>query len=248
LIRLAGEIESSLEQIYNEQIANLPKDPVGFAQASRIAAELRLRTEVTGSAGRLTRDGDIASILAEMDVREIESLTIRNARFRGGEAASVVVEMGSDRHLPWFLPAGPSGVRVTVTGEDRQWVGGMVDYISSELAKDVPPWSWIRSRVAGAIIGLLIAVGIGGLVFSQSSEKEQNDFWGTVLPFSLAVGFLGLVVGVILISALLFRAFPAFEIVDSGASPKGRRILAAFVGIVSFGLSVAGVVLAIVAL
>jgi hypothetical protein len=258
LIRLARDIEKSLEQLYGEYVAKLPTDSIGEEKASRAAEGLQLKVKVTGAGGRLRRSGSMAAILAEMDLREIETIEMFNGIDWGGNFSRfgrtissrfpvIYIKFGPETDYSDFLLAGPGGIKVIVTGEDRQWVGGIFDVLMSQIATDVPYWTFLRSTSAALIVGGFVSLGPAGLIFAISSKAQQHDlgFVANCFGFSL---FFGLCFGYIALRPLFRKLFPALEIVEVGTAPRGRKVLVALVGIVSFALTAAGVILATLAL
>jgi hypothetical protein len=78
MIKLAREARECSKRAYDELIVALPQDRDGRYRSEEYGRALTLRTEVTGARGRMRRTGTIEAILAEIDPREIETLTLSN--------------------------------------------------------------------------------------------------------------------------------------------------------------------------
>ncbi len=234
----------ALEDVYDGYVANLPVTNEGRARAQFAARNLEMRVAVEGSGGRLPRTGDLSAIFAEMDLREVERVVIFNSSADHGGMPSIRVELGIDRE---YLFVEEPSLLVRVTGDDRQWVGGVFDVLATHIAADVPYWSAIRSRWVAVVLGAVLAAGLFGAAFATSSQADQQNKQLVTGGIALTV-ITGVMSGIIILRPMLRRLFPAFEIVEAGSPARGRKVLGVLVGLLSLGLGVAGVVLGVLAL
>lgn len=246
LLRLQELAEDALERVYSEHLAMYTgADRAGYAEW--LGENLRLRVEIRGAGGAVRRSGDIASLLAEMDSRDIESILFNNA----DSSLSERVVIGLHASPPVEVASDP--IKVTVKGADRQWVGGVFDTLSSELAKDVPGWAWIRRASVSFWIGTLVAIGIMGAALywadgSQEFLAESGWFGLSVMFFILAFGLGGVFGGLAVVRSILHYLFPSLEVVVAGSDSQARRVGGIAFAAVSTLASLAGLVLGLFAL
>jgi len=238
LVRLEHEIESALEKVYDKRVAEM--EPFDEAKARADAEELRVHVSVTSAGGRVQRVGPITSILAEMDTREIRTVSMGNSASRTSTLPQISVNISGDPN------ADTQAVTLTVRGDDRQWVGGVVDLLSGELAKTDPKWSIMRTYPVAILGGLLLSYGAAGIWAYLSQDAARVIAGGWFIFFLLP--FIGLMGGLLLVRSVLVRAFPPLEILEAGESSRARRSIAGVTTAVSMLLGVAGVVLGVIAL
>ena len=250
LLRIEQYLADSLKAVFLEEMSNFPEDaPPRMREV--MAKRLQLRVVVTSGKGKIRRTGDLASVLGEMDLGEVESIEMSNRSStpiglrEGSPAVKLTLGHDADDFVPRIL-RGPRAVRWKVSGDDRQWVGGTFDWVATEIAKDVPWWAFIRTRAASVFIGILIATGVGGLLLASgaSTDSDRAQIYSAI-PLVMMYGAL---IGPFALRPILNRLFPALELIEPGATSRGRQVLAVAVGLVSFGLSVTGVVLGVLAL
>lgn len=229
LVSVQGLIEGALEAAYAAAVKEIPEsERYPESEARSIGSSLRLRVTVTGAHGRLTRSGELSAILAETDASEIEAVRMET-RSSGGLPS---VELRTNRKASESEP----GVTMKVSGSDRQWVGGLNDLVMTELKKDVPWWAPLRRTWASTAVALAAVLGIFAVVARYSSI----DFV-LLLAATPVVAFAAWIP----LAALFRWSFPAFEVVEPGGMPRGRRVLGASVTVASFLLAVAGLVVSL---
>ncbi|WP_127480124.1 hypothetical protein [Nocardioides pantholopis] len=253
LLRIEQYLVESLKAVFVEQMAEAADDLPPQA-VELMARRLQLKVVVTSGNGKIRRSGELATVLGEMDLSEVERIEMRNRTsvlgLGRGAGPEVRLSLGtdSDEFMPRIL-RGPKGVRWEVSGDDRQWVGGTFDWVASEIAKDVPWWWFIRTRASAIVMSLLISVGIAGILFATvDAARDGGEGTAEIVAGGGLVLLYGLVVGTLILRPILASLFPSVELIEPGSSPKGRQVLAVAVGVVSLGLSVAGVVLGALAL
>lgn len=162
-----------------------------------------------------------------------------NATARTSDLPLISVNISGDPN------ADTPAVTLTVRGDDRQWVGGIVDLLSGELAKTNPRWSSMRTYPVAILVGLLLTYGTAG-VFAYRSESEMgaSNAWFAVLVLPL----IGLFFGLLVVRSIFVHVFPPLEILEAGESSRARRTVAGVTTFVSILLGVAGVVLGAMAL
>jgi hypothetical protein len=130
-----------------------------------------------------------------------------------------------------------------VSGRDRSWVAGTADLLSSELAKGVPKWAFIRHGLVAVALAVLLILGSGGLLVATVAD-DPGSWIGplVVVGIFVALPCAGLT------SHLIRKLFPGFEILQPGASNSGRRTIAGIVTLAGLAFSVVGVVLGVLAL
>jgi hypothetical protein len=235
LAALEVEIEKALKAEYDQHLAKLVASDQHPGAANALIKNLRLRSNVTANNGRLTRTGSMTAILAEMDLRDIEKITMGNESDGGFPEISLTMRRDSDNNF--------RSVRVKVTGSDRQWVGGAYDVLAAELQKAVPRWAVMRSPLFAVLVGVAIALGIAGVLIATGRANSEDLVTAAILSL-----FLGAMSGGLLLTPLFGVLFPGLEVVKSGSTARGRRTFGYVGAAVSLLLSVAGVVLGLIAL
>jgi hypothetical protein len=236
LVTIQHELEEALRRVYDDRVGELdPTDPKDQFRAEHLGSTLQLRVTVAGRRGALKRTGDLGAILAETDLREIESI-----RMYAGGFGDVPEEV--DFHLrskaEWFSSPADYGVELKVAGRDKRWVGGVFENLRSEVERDVPWWSVMRSRPIALGFGLVLAILVGALAARAWPETSgSDDAWlilmaALLLTFAFAVG----------LDALLKRVFPAFELLESHKSSAVRRYAVLIAGLLGFAASVIAIV------
>ena len=243
LIAVQREMEDSLANYYAERIRELDakngQTPEGKAKtvkrAETLGEALRLRVRVSGADGRLTRTGELSAVLAESDKSEIETVTIKNeTQFTN----LPVVEIALQRS-----PKEGHAIRLKVSGPDRQWVGGAAELLSAELQKSVPWWSFLRRGIVSIAMALLLAWGVAGLLLATVPEDPADVWWTAAFMSSLLAMPVAIFVHIVMISV-----FPGFEVLEPGSASQGRKVLGALVTLFGVGLSIAGLILGVMAL
>ena len=191
---------------------------------------------VVGKDARLTREGDLQAILNEIEVRDIATVVFSNVepdeRFRPRTIVQILLTREGHATKP---------VQLFVRGDDVQWVAWVFDALSSRLNRCVPIWSTLRNKWSARIAGGAVGVSIEGYIFSQS-DHVVSRMWLVGLLIMLTLGGL---TGEALLLPLLVRAFPAFEVLELGGTPRLRRTLAAAYAVINIGLTFVGVALAL---
>jgi len=233
LVKIQNETEAALARIYDQEAGKLLGQS-GY-DAVDLADDLRLRVTATGNAGRLTRTGELGAIFAETDLSDIDIVHLSNRKAAGSHIDLTF------RRKP---KEGSTAVKLQVGGSDRPWIGGTVELLSSEIAKGVPAWAWLRHGGVATFIGILMALGAGGLLLATVSDDPRDSIF-LVLSTGLVVGGF---VGAVVIWPTMKHFFPGLDIHEPGGSPVGRRTLAGAVTLLGLTLGVAGVVLGVLAL
>ncbi|PRB44303.1 hypothetical protein CQ020_03590 [Arthrobacter sp. MYb23] len=254
LIRIATEVDKALVAAYKDLLTERDLHPETVVEdreeADKLARLLQPSVTVIAGKGRIKRSGNLEAILNDMDAREIECITIGNGdRHRSpGTLPGIFIQFGEEG--PRFLLFDRDVVQLKVSGPDRQWIGGVFDNLATELRKDVPWWAPLRSTFAAILIGLFVFGSATQLLYTMTPEPPQSEDInaGTLIILRLMTVLIMAFVGYMIARPALRRIFPAVEVLEAGASPRGRQVLAVTVGILSFALGVAGVVLGVLAL
>jgi hypothetical protein len=238
LVRIQREVEDALASAYATEAAALAAGNGGPAwsgeKLKELGSSLRLRVKVTGAGGKVTRTGELSAIFAEMDVSEVETVVLANQPEVTRTSVVLELRQNPDSGMP---------VRLKVQGDDRTWVGGTLEVLTSSLAKSKPWWSFMRSVPALFGVFLMLSAGVAGIVVALSEKAQDHapsTFFFTIFGGLFLAIFLGFPLGSVVM--------PGFEIVEPGGAPTPRRVLGVTVAIVSFLVGVAGLVLTIVAL
>lgn len=247
LLVIQREIEDALARAYGEAISGLSmEDPESEVLATSIGKDLRLTVRATGGRGRVTRTGELASILAEMDLAEIEALEF--------------VSKASNDELPNVSllfrrtqQAGEKALELSVSGWNRQWVGGLFDVLTPELRKGVRWWRFLRNRGAWIILSIPVFVIFFNWLFLSISPVVDSETGLEYAPVDQSGGgilvgaFVGFVIGGLL-GLAAEHLFPAFEVVELGSSTRAMRALRMIGVILGSIATLAGVVLGFMAL
>lgn len=241
LVRIFGLVDEALRSAFSDWQEDA--DRAGQNQIERRhEAQFFVPEVVVSGAGGVQRTGPIETILAEMDLQDIKAVRMGNGQvYRPGHGPMphVSVELGYEH--PWPIGHLQEPVRITVAGSNRQWVGGSIDALNTELQKDVPSWAWLKSMWVGNILSwLFLAAGVGALPGWLLWERGFLSGW--VLTGWVT---LSLVTGLLLQFAADKWVTRDIEVLDVGARPAARRFVAGLGTLVTLTLGVAGVVLAV---
>lgn len=259
LIAIQAEVEDALNEVYNRLIREIPEDgaarlTLGFSRSIAVKSlqrELSLDVLATGDKGQLKWSGSLSSIFAETTLAEIETLVLQNQTHGSFESLMSPMGDGSNR-LPQVKVSftrnprlGVPSVEVSVSGPDRHWVRGIFDSLVSSLRKNVPRWAivrrtWFRALLSGILAGVIVAVGISSIATDEPP--------GVVISAFIFLGAIAAAIFYMILDPLLMRLFPGFEVVEVGASSKGRQvftIIASLIGGAAALASIAQVIAAV---
>jgi hypothetical protein len=226
LTRISNEVEVALRRAFDDWKPKIEAKPEFLRQT--MVEKFAPETRVQG--GALERRGDLASILSDMDAREIKWVKLGNGSSsgRGDDVPSVSVTIGRE---PRYKSLG-GGVSVEVTGSDKQWVAATYDSLINELAKGVPWWSRLIADSAIWVYMLLFAPVVYAI--SRIGQPKTVD-----LPTSVGIGVIDGIIATALSFGSFFiarRLLPDFELLEPGGSSKARKagtFLVALIGLVS---------------
>lgn len=239
---------TAYEDLLIERDLHPETNAVDQRKAHELARLLQPAVTVIAGKGRIRRSGNLEAILNDMDAREIEAITMGNgSEFSSpGMNPEIFIQIGDGR--PWIFFLSDRNVRLTVSGADRQWVGGVFDNLAGELRKDVPWWAALRSTFAGILIGVIVFGSTGEWLFSLQPMPSGTGGTLFLVLTRVVVILFGVTLGWMALGPALRRVFPAVEVLEAGASPRGRQALAFVVGLLSLALGAAGVVLSVLSL
>lgn len=227
LMRVEGLVAEALRGAFEASRSEIQVLPPYVREAAM--AGFSPETMVQAAAGRLERRGRLKAILADMDAREVERVTIGNSGSRfAGDPPIVKLVFGRD---PRYSSLG-GGVELEVTGSDRQWVSGTYESLSTEIAKDVPWWSWLLG--VRALLGFLVG---GYLAFDAVLFALTRDHQPT-LAASFVTGLAGAGLG-LLVRGFLRWLLSDFEVVEPGERSRAGKAGAALLVLIAL---VSGVV------
>jgi hypothetical protein len=221
LTRISKHVEDALRRAFDDAIPEIEAQS-GYTRASTIK---RFAPETRVQGGALERRGDLASILSDMDAREIKWIQLGNGPSRRTEEGIPSISVTFGREPQYKMLGG--GASVEVTGSDKQWVAATYDTLINELVKGVPWWS--RLIAPEAIWGYIILCYVA--VFGAAIKWVHPFDPTTALALGIAIG--GLAWG---LQAAVRWFLPDFELVESGESSKARKagtFLIILVGLVS---------------
>lgn len=230
LERLAGLIEKTLEAHFDARVAKLP-ELHRFDRAKAIGAELKMGVSVLAEGGIERRSGDLSVILSEIDARSVDGVRLGNLQSESkAGGSSIVVRLGKNE----VQANTTKGARISVTGNDHQWVSGALAVVQKEVARGVPRWAFMNGfwAIVGTAICLALALvaAIGLVVGTYQVDLAVVGvvMFGFVftLPVILLFGWI----------------FPRFELVRPGSSGRGRAVIAQVVPAVGIALGVAGLI------
>ena len=240
LITIQNLVEDCLERAWQQEVAAIPADAEPHRRDSTISElddDLSLNVVVHGNHGRIKRTGELSAILSEMDLPDVESVSFsNNPRWSG---SNTKIELTFDVHAS---TAYRPHVTLSVTGGDTQWLFGTVERITDEVKKGLPWYQFFRRWWLSVILGTLLVGGVAAYVLARVGDTKDVIF-GTI--FCLMIGA---VFGSALFGAAFAALIPGFEVYEQGEKPRGRSVIGGAVGVVSFLVGVAGLVLTVVAL
>ncbi|VXC09903.1 hypothetical protein [Aeromicrobium sp. 9AM] len=240
LDRLVTIMQDSLSKVYDDAVRSLPGDDrMRRREAEHLLDALSVSSSIDARSGNIERTGTLDRILAEVDVRDVRRVRIRNSGSYDDEHGIPTIELTMKSGMDEAWP-----VTLKVTGVDRQWVGGMYDTLSAELRARMPWWTWLRQGRASMAVGAVCTLAFFFWRYAGSPADDRADA-SIVLTFALVC-----LVGGGFISAFALNPFfriliPCFEIVEPGETPRGRKALTIAVGAASFFIGVAGLLLAL---
>lgn len=242
LYRIQDQVEGMLEKAFEEYVRT------HGGEDSRLDAKateaFRPRVTVWSNKRGTRRSGSLRQILKSIDADEIEQLVIGNAPEDSGPFPIIRVAfdrtatMGSQTSAP---------VVITVAGDDRQWVGGVLDTLDAALRKDRPWWSVLRLPWPSLLLGLATTSGVTGAMLASNGSADLS-VWEVVITLAMVGGLLGLLVGTILFYVPTIALLPGFEVVEIGKQSRAKSAGAILGGILSVGIAVSSLVVGIVAL
>lgn len=198
--------------------------------------EYALKVSVRASGGRITKTGELSTILADTDLRDVESVTMSNEE----RASQGTLKVSMNK----------SGVKVSAVGPDLQWVYGTIETLSTQIVKDRPWWSFFRQAWFGLLMGLITGVGLFSLMLARWDLKDED---GSVTGLAGRIVVFGLIALVASgLSAVLFYfptfafAFPAFDVIERGSQATGRKVLGGFVTVLGLALGLAGLITSLI--
>lgn len=210
---LERQIETALREAYEAYVGSLELDEEDAWEAEVAVEWLRMRTSVTANGGRMTRTGAIAAVLADMDTREVEKITMGN---QTNDPDMPVISLRMQANLDNSYRT----VKLAVTGSDRQWVAGVHDVLATEIRRGVPKWGFMRSPILGFFLGVAILVGVSGIAMFVGWVEPKDLLW---------IGIFGIWIGGFLLAfpltGLLCKVFPGLEVVEAGGTPRDGKPL-----------------------
>ncbi|MDO8308060.1 MAG: hypothetical protein Q7V58_06860 [Actinomycetota bacterium] len=256
LLRIEKLVEDALERAYNAELARVARPERATAMhAERFLSYMLMNNEVTGQGGRVRRRGPIASILAEMDTREIESVRLGNADEwdRGGtalsvdglfEVQSVLVRFGRGESVV----LDPRGTVVRVSGTDPLWVGGTFDALVTEVSRGVPRWAFVFHSWFALLVSIMFGTLLAAAVYAYSLQMPDVAMDGGVptAAWAVTIGLLAAVVGMVFGRFTALNQVGRFEIVEAGSSSRIARLVGAGATIAGLVLAIAGIALAFI--
>jgi hypothetical protein len=244
--RIAEEVETALRSAFQEWKAADEKRP---QEQRRLIATEAWRSEVVvlGAGGKVRRTGAMAAILAEMDLRDIEGITIGNGSRYVYPLRDTVPQVAVSFGIPDRLRMGPpyteaNGVTISVAGSDRQWVGGIFDTLTNEVRKDVPWWAPARTGRGAFLSVLAIAVALASLPIYVLERQGA-----AMPPAGMFAGLAALLLSFLLVTTAGPRVLPQLEVLESGDSPTLKRVAAATATVLGITLAAAGLIATLVA-
>ena len=237
LYRIEAHISDALERLRVFYAGRIPDGPNRQQAVAKLAEKFAFETKGNTTASEWT--GSLSEILKKVDLKEFTSLSFESKYAWGfADAPKVKVKFGSYEGT----------VEIEIVGPDQQWVAGLYASLVGEIQKGVPSWSILRARSAGPTLGLLMSLGAFGYIYAGSSEASRTNA-SAVINASLVLMLFGTVIGAFVLTPMLQRAFPGFEVLGPGhEKDKGRLILGGLSAVLLFLLTVAGFFVGIAAL
>jgi hypothetical protein len=182
--------------------------------------------------------GPLRDALAAADLRQLIVLEVRLPRFpsRWTRRNELRLEMLKDNDMP--------AVRWRIEGQDQQWVLGTHAAVNVLLKRGVPRWRLLRSFAVGAALGVALATGAFALLVWElpndiSNATAQGIGWAYVATI------VGLGLGCIW---LMRRLFPPLDLYPAGERSRASTVLRWAERALGGAVSIAALVLAVVAL
>lgn len=244
LRRIADEIQTALEKAYAAHLSSMSdEDKQSTWRMENLAGKFAMRAKATGAGGEDELKGSLEGVLSEMGTQRIERLEFGNL-----DASSLTGEVPKIEVIFDAGPGFPSqvGVTVEVSGEDAQWVEGVRATLAEKVQANVPWWRFVAAP--WFIRGLFFTSALGVLGIISGTADSIDGFEIVLLGLLTAAMTLGLELPLYMLGRmpLVYRVFPAFEVVESDSKGRGRAVIAAAVAVIGLGLGVLGVVLSIV--
>jgi len=185
------------------------------AETMRRLARERLGAwaEATYGAGSLEERGEPNEVIETLDPRSIEKLELTAPG--GNPTAPASIRISLDRQ---------TGCRLSVQGTDPSLVAGTFESLRQELQRGIPRWHWMRRESTfgwyAMATGLILAVALWPHIQLKSTDSLV---WRALAAALLAL--LPAIGGAALLLWITKRFMPGFELLEPGATPKGRRVL-----------------------
>jgi hypothetical protein len=155
-------------------------------------------------------EGSPEDVLASMDRRVVASL--------GVEAPPYGLYRARDNRIVLRLDS-EEGARLSVSGDDPDWVRKAVSVLSLELEKGKPRWTWLRGERGSAFASATTA--LAALLFFREPLADASGaslFFGVVY-LTLFAGLIGMAMH----SRIIKKRLPGFELIEPGQESKGRQ-------------------------
>lgn len=224
LIRLESSVRRALELIKGQ----LDFDGMKSYDRDYTLKALECQTTIHEEGDQIKRTGGMAAVLAEVDVREVSSVVIRNKESSFVDF-SILVRLGGDRR--WSDEAEN---RVEVRGAEPQWVAGTFDTLVREVRKGGRPWAFLRGA-AGRVVALVFGLPCLAWILTQDASASSK------FSVSLWLGVLVLLAAMYLGPIWNRRLFPSFQLLAPGGATTSARFGSAVLtvlAVVGFGLTV----------
>lgn len=194
----------------------------------------KVTSTIVGAAGRMVRKGPMAALVAEVDSREIEGVSIQNETSewsaREDKLPLVTIQLGRNERDS-YPTSGSTSVKVTVSGNDKQWVGGAFDEIVSEIKKSVPWWAWFLTHAGTAMLNSILT-GIIILGFLIPAPRSIWSELNTAVPVAVFAVLVGMIGGLGIGTGFRKWALRDFEVLDAGSKSWSGRVVAGLVTMV----------------
>jgi hypothetical protein len=243
LVRLANEVERVLREAYETSLADNTE-----AMSDQKRQTFALRSEVFGAKGRTRRSGAMQAMLAEMDLTEIEYIYIGNGREYASETygtpqITIVLTNYGESDYPSTFERN-NGVFIGVTGDDNQWVGGVLDVLVNHVKRNVPWWEWVRKPSGSMVLLMGTSLLVVGMVALAGILVGVTDITTiTSRNWALLVGAVTGVISGVLANRLRRWVFKGVEVLEPGLSSITKRFAVAIATISGLILGVAAIVL-----
>jgi hypothetical protein len=160
------------------------------------------RTTVTGSA---------AQLIEYIDGKRFKSF---EASSPSGDIRARRITIGADRE---------KGIDLRVSSDDAAWCRAAFSELSEEIEKHVPRWKFVRSYTALWAFYSLLNGGAWALVSAITPGNPRVDF----MTGLVSVGVASVILALVLATAIHLsrRYVPAFDLVATGGTPRGKAFL-----------------------